>query len=104
MLVHLISAALLVAGVIYHRIIVNKLKEVVTEKEGVIKALQLHSETLSKKRDQLITELRSYTSTKQVSEKRATEFPVTESTPEVAAAPVKKKKVYKRKPKAKVEA
>jgi hypothetical protein len=96
MLVHLISAALLVApGAIYHMVTVNKLKEVVTEKEGVIKALQLHSETLAKKRDQLVNELRVLTATKKTP---ATEFPI-------ESAPVaKKKKVYKRKPKAKVEA
>jgi len=95
MLVHLISAAVIVAGVIYHLVTVNKLKEVVTEKEGVIKALQLHAETLAKKRDQLVNELRVLTATKKTP---ATEFPI-------EAAPVaKKKKVYKRKPKAKVEA
>jgi hypothetical protein len=95
MLVHLISAAVIVAGVIYHLVTVNKLKEVVTEKEGVIKALQLHSEALSTKRDQLVNELRFLTAAKKTP---ATEFPI-------EPAPVaKKKKVYKRKPKAKVEA
>lgn len=93
MLVHLISAAILAVGVVYHLKTVNKLKDILQEKESVIKALQLHSEAVSKKRDQLVEELRVFTSAKTTSE-----FPISES------APAKKKKTYKRKPKAKVEA
>ena len=57
MLVHLISAALLVAGVIYHRKRVNKLNETVTEKDAIIAALQMHCDAVSKKRDLLVQEL-----------------------------------------------
>jgi hypothetical protein len=93
MLVHLISAAVIAAGVVYHFKTVNKLKDSLQEKKSVIKALQLHSEAVAKKRDQLVEELRVFTSVKKTSE-----FPIVE------AVPAKKKKTYKRKPKAKVEA
>jgi hypothetical protein len=93
MLVHLISAAVIAVGVVYHLKTVSKLKDSLQEKESVIKALQLHSEAVAKKRDQLVDELRVFTSVK-----KTTEFPIAES------VPAKKKKTYKRKPKAKVEA
>ena len=92
MLVHLISAAVLAVGVVYHLKTVSKIKETLQEKDSVIKALQLHTEAVTKKRDQLVDELRAFNSIK-----KTTEFPITE------AVPVKKKKTYKRKPKAKVE-
>ncbi len=91
MLVHLISAAVIAAGVVYHFKTVNKLKGSLQEKESVIKALQLHSEAVAKKRDKLVEELRVFTSVKKTSE-----FPIAES------APVKKNKTY-RKPKPKTE-
>lgn len=97
MLVHLISAAVIAVGVIYHLKTVNKLKESLQEKETIIKALQLHSETEFKKQNQLQKELKGYTSTKQVSEKQSIEFPIE------PVAVAKKKNSYKRKPKAKVE-
>jgi len=80
----------------------KKFKQEIADQKTIVTALQKHVDVLSKKRDQLIRDLRMYTSTKQVSERKTPEFPVTESTPEVAVAPVRKKKVYKRKPKAKV--
>ena len=103
-LVYVITAVLLAAGAIFYNKMDNKFKQEIADQKAIVTALQAHVDSLTKKRDQLVNDLRSYTSTKQVSEKKAPEFPVTESTPEVAAAPIKKKKVYKRKPKAKVVA
>jgi hypothetical protein len=97
-----ITVAVLAAGAIFYNKMDKKFKQEIADQKAIVTALQKHVDVLSKKRDQLIRDLRMYTSTKQVSEKKTPEFPVTESTPEVAVAPVKKKKVYKRKPKAKV--
>jgi hypothetical protein len=104
-LVYVITVAILAAAVVFYKRMDSKFKQEIADQKAIVTALQAHVEALTKKRDQLVKDLRTATSTKQVSEKRATEFPVTTSTPEVAVvAPVKKKKVYKRKPKAKVEA
>jgi hypothetical protein len=101
-LVYVITVVVLTAGAIFYNRMDKKFKQEIADQKAIVTALQVHVEALSKRRDQLVKELRMYTSTKQVSEKKTLEFPVTESTPEVAVAPVKKKKVYKRKPKAKV--
>jgi hypothetical protein len=101
-LVYVITVAVLAAGAIFYNRMDKKFKQEIADQKAIVTALQAHAEALSKKRDQLVRDLRMYTSVKQVSEKKTPEFPVTESTPEVAVAPVKKKKVYKRKPKAKV--
>jgi hypothetical protein len=101
-LVYVITVAILAAAAVFYKKTESKFKQEIADQKAIVTALQGHVEALSKKRDQLVKELRMYTSVKQVSEKKTPEFPVTESTPEVAVAPVKKKKVYKRKPKAKV--
>jgi hypothetical protein len=97
-LVYVITVAVLAAGAIFYNRMDKKFKQEIADQKAIVTALQAHAEALSKKRDQLVRDLRMYTSVKQVSE-----FPVTISTPEVVVAPAKKKKVYKRKPKAKVE-
>jgi len=101
-LVYVITVVVLAAGAIFYNKMDKKFKQEIADQKTIVTALQKHVDVLSKKRDQLIRDLRMYTSTKQVSERKTPEFPVTESTPEVAVAPVRKKKVYKRKPKAKV--
>jgi len=101
-LVYVITVAILAAAAVFYKKMDSKFKQEIADQKAIVTALQGHVEALTKKRDQLVRDLRMYTSTKQVSEKKTPEFPVTESTPEVAVVPVKKKKVYKRKPKAKV--
>jgi len=96
-LVYVITVVVLAAGAIFYNRMDKKFKQEIADQKAIVTALQAHVEALTKKRDQLVKDLRNATSTKQVSE-----FPVTTSTPEVAVAPTKKKKVYKRKPKAKV--
>ena len=101
-LVYVITVAILAAAAVFYKRMDSKFKQEIADQKAIVAALQGHVDALTKKRDQLVRDLRSYTSTKQVSEKKTPEFPVTESIPEVAVAPAKKKKVYKRKPKAKV--
>ena len=101
-LVYVITVAILAAAAVFYKKMDSKFKQEIADQKAIVAALQGHVDALTKKRDQLVRDLRSCTSTKQVSEKDTPEFPVTKSTPEVAVAPAKKKKVYKRKPKAKV--
>ena len=101
-LVYVITVAILAAAAVFYKRMDSKFKQEIADQKAIVTALQGHVEALTKKRDQLVRDLRSYTSAKQVSEKKTPEFPVTESTPVVTVAPAKKKKVYKRKPKAKV--
>ena len=98
-LVYVITVAILAAGAVFYKKTEQKFKQEIADQKAIVTALQAHVDALTKKRDQLVKDLRNASS---ASREKASEFPVTESTPEVAAAPVKKKKVYKRKPKAKV--
>ena len=75
----------------------DRIQEIADQK-AIVTALQAHVDALSKKRDQLLRDLRNASS---ATAKKAPEFPVGTSVTETVA-PVKKKKVYKRKPKAKV--
>lgn len=101
-LVYVITVAIIAAAAVFYKRMDSKFKQEIADQKAIVAALQVHVEALTKKREQLIRDLSSYTSTKQVSEKKTLEFPITESTLEVVVAPIKKKKVYKRKPKAKV--
>jgi|LakMenEpi03Aug12_release.lakeMendotaPanAssembly.Ray.scaffolds.fasta_scaffold1401834_2 flagellar hook-associated protein FlgK len=99
-LVYVITAVVLAAGAIFYNKMVKKFKQEIADQKAIVTALQAHVDALSKKRDQLVRDLRNATS---VNAKKASEFPVATTVTETVA-PVKKKKVYKRKPKSKVEA
>jgi outer membrane murein-binding lipoprotein Lpp len=99
-LVYVITAVILAAGAIFYNKMDKKFKQEIADQKAIVTALQAHVDALSKKRDQLVRDLRNATS---VNAKKASEFPVATTVTE-PVAPVKKKKVYKRKPKAKVEA
>lgn len=97
-LVYVITVAILAAAAVFYKRMDSKFKQEIADQKAVVAALQAHVEALSKKRDQLVRDLRNATS---ATVKKATEFPVGTTVTETVA-PVKKKKVYKRKPKAKV--
>jgi len=97
-LVYVITAVVLAAGAIFYNKMDKKFKQEIADQKAIVTALQKHVDVLSKKRDQLIKDLKNATS---ATAKKATEFPVGISVTETVA-PVRKKKVYKRKPKAKV--
>lgn len=97
-LVYVITVAILAAAAVFYKRMDSKFKQEIADQKAVVAALQAHVEALSKKRDQLVRDLRNATS---ATAKKATEFPVGTTVTETVA-PVKKKKVYKRKPKAKV--
>ena len=100
-LVYVIFVAILAAAAVFYKKMDSKFKQEIADQKAVVAALQAHVEALSKKREQLIKDLRNATSVK-----KEPEFPinpvVSETTSPLVAPPVKKKKVYKRKPKAKV--
>jgi len=97
-LVYVITAVVLAAGAIFYNKMDKKFKQEIADQKAIVTALQKHVDVLSKKRDQLLRDLRNASS---ATAKKAPEFPVGTSVTETVA-PVKKKKVYKRKPKAKV--
>lgn len=97
-LVYVITVAILAAAAVFYKRMDSKFKQEIADQKAVVAALQAHVEALSKKRDQLVRDLRNANS---ATAKKATEFPVGTTVTETVA-PVKKKKVYKRKPKAKV--
>ena len=97
-LVYVITVAILAAAAVFYKKMDSKFKQEIADQKAVVAALQAHVEALSKKRDQLVRDLRNANS---ATAKKATEFPVGTAVTETVA-PVKKKKVYKRKPKAKV--
>ena len=97
-LVYVITAVVLAAGAIFYNKMDKKFKQEIADQKAIVTALQKHVDVLSKKRDQLVRDLRNASS---ATAKKATEFPVGTTVTETVA-PVKKKKVYKRKPKAKV--
>jgi 23S rRNA maturation mini-RNase III len=97
-LVYVITVAILAAAAVFYKRMDSKFKQEIADQKAVVAALQAHVEALSKKRDQLVRDLRNANS---ATAKKSTEFPVGTSVTETVA-PVKKKKVYKRKPKAKV--
>jgi hypothetical protein len=97
-LVYVITAVVLAAGAIFYNKMDKKFKQEIADQKAIVIALQKHVDVLSKKRDQLIKDLRNASST---SREKAPEIPVGTSVTETVA-PVRKKKVYKRKPKAKV--
>jgi outer membrane murein-binding lipoprotein Lpp len=97
-LVYVITAVVLAAGAIFYNKMDKKFKQEIADQKAIVIALQKHVDVLSKKRDQLIKDLRNASST---SREKAPEFLVGTSVTETVA-PVRKKKVYKRKPKAKV--
>jgi 23S rRNA maturation mini-RNase III len=97
-LVYVITAVVLAAGAIFYNKMDKKFKQEIADQKAIVTALQKHVDVLSKKRDQLIKDLRNANS---ATAKKAPEFPVGTSVTETVA-PVRKKKVYKRKPKAKV--
>jgi 23S rRNA maturation mini-RNase III len=97
-LVYVITVVVLATGAIFYNKMDKKFKQEIADQKAVVAALQAHVEALSKKRDQLVRDLRNANS---ATAKKSTEFPVGTSVTETVA-PVKKKKVYKRKPKAKV--
>lgn len=100
-LIYVIIVAVLATTSIFYKKMRSKFKQEIADQKAVVIALQAHVEALYKKRDQLIKDLRNATSVK-----KEPEFPintvVSETTSPLVAPPVKKKKVYKRKPKAKV--
>ena len=97
-LVYVITVVVLAAGAIFYNKMDKKFKQEIADQKAIVTALQKHVDVLSKKRDQLVRDLRNASS---ATAKKAPEFPVGTSVTETVA-PVKKKKVYKRKPKAKV--
>ena len=97
-LVYVITVAILAAAAVFYKKMDSKFKQEIADQKAIVTALQKHVDVLSKKRDQLLRDLRNASS---ASAKKATEFPVGTTVTETVA-PVKKKKVYKRKPKAKV--
>ena len=97
-LVYVITVVVLATGAIFYNKMDKKFKQEIADQKAIVTALQKHVDVLSKKRDQLVRDLRNATS---ATAKKASEFPVGATVTETVA-PVKKKKVYKRKPKAKV--
>jgi len=97
-LVYVITAVVLAAGAIFYNKMDKKFKQEIADQKAIVTALQKHVDVLSKKRDQLLKDLRNASS---ATAKKAPEFSVGTSVTETVA-PVRKKKVYKRKPKAKV--
>ena len=97
-LVYVITTVVLAVGAIFYNKMDKKFKQEIADQKAIVTALQKHVDVLSKKRDQLLRDLRNASS---ATAKKAPEFPVGTSVTETVA-PVKKKKVYKRKPKAKV--
>lgn len=97
-LVYVITVVVLATGAIFYNKMDKKFKQEIADQKAIVTALQKHVDVLSKKRDQLVRDLRNASS---ATAKKAPEFPVGTSVTETVA-PVKKKKVYKRKPKAKV--
>jgi len=97
-LVYVITTVVLAVGAIFYNKMDKKFKQEIADQKAIVTALQKHVDVLSKKRDQLLKDLRYASS---ATAKKAPEFPVGTSVTETVA-PVKKKKVYKRKPKAKV--
>ena len=97
-LVYVITVAILAAAAVFYKKMDSKFKQEIADQKAIVTALQKHVDVLSKKRDQLVRDLRNASS---ATAKKAPEFPVSTSVIEVVV-PVKKKKVYKRKPKAKV--
>jgi predicted lactoylglutathione lyase len=97
-LVYVITVANLAAAAVFYKKMDSKFKQEIADQKAIVTALQGHVEALSKKRDQLLRDLRNASS---ATAKKAPEFLVGTTVTETVA-PVKKKKVYKRKPKAKV--